>query len=246
MTDTDRSGLPLPDLARIAGVLYLIVAICGGFAQAVRMNVWTSGDATTTADNIRASAATFRLAFASDLVNITAFVALALVLYALLAPVARRAAAAFVIFNAISVAIMGVNLVAHAGALVAATDPAVESALGIQTANGLALLLLDVQHVGVLVAQIFFGLWLLPLGYAVYRSAWFPRALGIALALGCVGYLADVVASIASRGFTSSLTPFLAFPAGLAEIAFLLWLLVKGASLRRTAAAPKGELTWSA
>jgi hypothetical protein len=56
-------------LARIAGSLYLIVAVLGGFAElSVRSSIVAPGDAAATADNIRASATLFRLGFVSDLV----------------------------------------------------------------------------------------------------------------------------------------------------------------------------------
>lgn len=67
----------------------------------------------------------------------------------------------------------------------------------------------------------------------VYKSGYFPRVLGIMLMIGCFGYLGDVVAVGLSPGFESSPSPYLGLPAGLAEIAFLLWLLVKGAKVQR-------------
>jgi hypothetical protein len=221
-------------LARVAGILYLIVAVCGGFSQlVVRSGSLIAGNAAATAENIRASATLFRLGFVTDLANIVCFLVLALVLYLLLSPVNQKLASAFVILNAISVAIVGVDLINHAGALIVATDPMYAAALGAGSADALAQLFLDLHRHGYLIAQIFFGLWLLPLGYLVYRSGYFPRVLGILLMVGCFGYLADVVAIYTSPGFESALSPYLALPAGLAEIAFLLWLLVMGAKLPR-------------
>jgi hypothetical protein len=221
-------------LARVAGVLYLVVAVCGGFSQlVVRSSALVAGDAAATAANIRASASLFRIGLVTDAVNITCFIGLALALYVLLSPVNQKIAAAFVILNAIAVAIMGVDLINHAGALIVATDPTYASALGAGSADTLALLFLDLHRHGYLIAQIFFGLWLLPLGYLVYRSGFFPRVLGILLMIGCLGYLADFVAIYTSPGFESSLSPYLALPAGLAEIAFLVWLLAMGAKVSR-------------
>src|SRR5205807_3735262 len=61
--------------------------------------------------------------------------------------------------------------------------------------HSLVLLLADTQHYGVFVAQIFFGLWLAPMGYLAYKSGWFPKALGILLILACVSYLVDLLAA---------------------------------------------------
>jgi len=217
-------------LARLAGALYLVLALCGGFSElVVRANVRVPSDATATADNVRASAALFRLGFVTDLVNITCFVLLGFALYVLLAPVNRRVAATFVVMVAVAAAIMGANLINHIGALLVATDPTYATALGASTADAVVRLFLDLHAHGYLIAQIFFGLWLLPLGYLVYRSGYFPRLLGVLLMLGCVGYLADLLVIYASPGFESSLSTLLVMPAAVAEFAFLLWLLVKGA-----------------
>jgi hypothetical protein len=225
-------------LARVAGSLYLVLAVAGGFAQLVaRGSVRVAGDAAATADNIRASSTLFTIGFVADAVNILFYISAALVLYLLLSPTSRNAAATFVIFSAIAVAIMGSALAAHAGALVLATDPTYVSALGASTADALAALSLDLHGYGYLVAEIFFGLWLLPLGYAVYRSGLFPRVLGIGLMVGAFGYLASFGATVTSPGFgESDLSLYLAVPAGVAEVAFVLWLLIKGAK-----AEPRGE-----
>lgn len=220
-------------LARVAGTLYLILAVCGGFSQLyVRSGAKVAGDAAATAENIRASVTLFRIAFMTDLVNIACFILLALVLYVLLSPVNKQIASAFVIFNAITVAIVGANMLNHAGALAMATTPTYATALGAESADALALLFMDLHRHGYLIAQIFFGLWLLPLGYLVYKSGYFPRVLGILLMIGCFGYLADLVVVSLSPDLESNLSPYLALPAGLAEILFLLWLLVKGAKER--------------
>jgi len=219
-------------LARLAGLLYLVVGISGGFSQlAVRGSILVSGDAAATADRIRQSSDLVRLGFVTDVVNITAFILVGLVLYAMLSHVNQKIAGSFVVINAIAVAIMGVSLIGHAGALLVATDAGYAAALGATSADALALLLLDMHRHGYLVAEVFFGLWLLPLGYVVYRSGYFPRVLGAALMVGSFGYLASFVSTVASPGFESGLAPLFAWPAGIAEIAFLAWLLVKGAKV---------------
>lgn len=221
--------IPAMQLARIAGILYLILGIAGAFSQlVVRQSILVPGDASTTADNIRASATQVQIGFATDVVNIVCFVLVALTLHALLAPVSRRLSMAFVVFNVIAAAIIGVSLMAHAGALLVATDLTFAGALGGGGSDALALLLLEMHARGYLVAEVFFGLWLLPLGYVVHRSGMFPRALGIALMVGCFGYLASFAITVASSSFHSDVASIFALPAGLAEIAFIFWLLIRG------------------
>ena len=58
----ESAWISIPNLARVAGLLYLILAVCGGFSELfVRASVRVAGDAAATADNIRASATLFRL-----------------------------------------------------------------------------------------------------------------------------------------------------------------------------------------
>ena len=224
-------------LARLTGVLYLLVAIFGGFAQMVaRSSVLVIGDAAATADNIRASEAMFRFGFVADVVNVVCFLGVGLLLFVILAPVSRNWSRAFLALNAIAVAIMGVDLVNHAGALIVATDPSYASTLGADAADALAALFLEIHRYGYLVAEVFFGLWLAPLGVVVYRSGYFPRVLGIGLVIGAAGYLASFAITVASPGFESGPALMLAIPGGLAEVAFLLWLLVRGADVAPPAA----------
>lgn len=224
---------PSRALARLAGILYLVVGIAGGFAQlGVRSSLLVTGDAAGTAGRIRASEDIVRLGFVADIVNVTAFILLAFVLYRLLSPVSQRAAAAFVVLNAIAAAVMGVSLIGHAGALLLATDATYAAALGTVQADALSHLFLELHGHGYLVAEVFFGLWLVPLGYAVYRSGYFPRVIGPALAFGGFCYLATFTLTVASPGFQpADWAPLVAMPAGIAEVAFLLWLLVRGANV---------------
>lgn len=88
---------------------------------------------------------------------------------------------------------------------------------------------------GYLVAAIFFGLWLLPLGYMLFRSRYAPRALGALVMVGSFGYVADVVANVLVPTVGESLTPVLLLPSVLAEVSLILWLLVKGLNVQRRA-----------
>lgn len=216
-------------LARIAGILYLTVAILGGFAHLYsRATVFVPGDARATADNVVANSALFRAGFVADLVQAACFLFVGFALYLLLSHVNKNVARAMVIFVAISVSIMCLNLVHHYAALIVATDGTYQDALGSDGADALVLLMLDLHQYGYLIAQIFFGLWLLPLGYLVFKSGMFPRALGVLLAVGCLGYLVDLFARFLFPEVGAILGPFATTPAAVAELAMVFWLLVKG------------------
>jgi hypothetical protein len=164
-------------LARIAGSLYLVVAVGGGFAELlVRSSIVEPGNAAATADNIRASATLFRAGFVADLVQATFFLLTAMALYLLLRHVHELVARAMVVFVAVSVAIICLNLLNQWVTLQVATGEGLATALGPAGSDALTGLFADMHRGGYLIAQMFFGLWLLPLGYLVLRSGWFQRS----------------------------------------------------------------------
>jgi hypothetical protein len=109
-----------------------------------------------------------------------------------------------------------------------ATDGSYLAAFGTKGSNALVLLLLDIQHYGYLIAQIFFGLWLVPLGYLAYKSGMFPKALGVLLIVGGVSYLVDMLALFLVPDFGEKISAFVLIPSEIAEIWMLGYLLVIG------------------
>jgi hypothetical protein len=216
-------------LARTAGVLYLVVALFGGFAElVVRSSIVVPGDGSATADNIRRSATLFRWGFASDLVQATFFLFTAMVLYLLLRHVNELVARAMVVIVAVSVAIICLNLLNQFVALQIATGAESPGAFGAAGSDALAGLFADMHASGYLIAQIFFGLWLLPLGYLVYRSGSFPKVLGVLLAIGCFGYLIDTFANFLTPRIAEGIEAIVVAPAAVGELGFVIYLLVKG------------------
>lgn len=215
-------------LARIAGVLYLIVGIFGGFAVGyANPSVYVPGEAATTAANVAANPGLVRAAVLADLLQATALLFLAMVLYVLLKDVNRNAARAMVIIVAIATTIMCLNEVFQFSALLVAGDASYVAAFGAAGSDALVMLLMDMFHYGFLIAQIFFGLWLIPLGYLAYKSALFPKALGIVLVVGGVSYLVDLVVAFVLPDLSKQIHGFLAIPPAIAEIGmvgYLLWI----------------------
>jgi hypothetical protein len=216
-------------LARTAGLLYLLVVVGGLFAVPVFASIVEPGDAAATADNIRASAALFRAGFLSSLLAGPCFLLAAIALYGLLKHVHELAAAAMVTLNAVGTAIGCLNLLNWYTALTIATGDAYPRTFGTAGADALTMLYVDMYNDGVSIDFVFDSLWLVPLGYLVIRSGYFPKALGVALIVGSFGYLAgyvfiDFLAPDAAAGID------LLFGAvgGLSELAFVAWLLVKG------------------
>lgn len=214
-------------LARTAGLLYLVVAILGGFAQIVRVSVYKPGNAAATASNLVANATLVRLSFVADLIQGLVWLIMAVTLYRLLSHAGRNSARALVVFVAVSVAIATLNLVHQFGALLVATNSYYATALGARGAHSLALLLMDLQHYGYLIAQVTW-LWLFVLGWLGYRSGMFPKWLSFLLMLGTVCYVVDGMTQFLAPSAASTSAAIFVLPEIICEVSLLAYLLIKG------------------
>jgi hypothetical protein len=216
-------------LARIAGVLYLLVGIFGGFAEGyVEPKMYVTGNAAATAANVVANAGLLRLGVVADLLDGTVFVFLAMTLYILLKQVHKSVARAMLVLVAIATTITCLIAVFEFEGLRVATDSSYAAAFGGAGSNALVMLLLDTQHYGLLIAQIFFGLWLAPLGYLIYKSEMFPKTLGVVLIVGAACYVVDLLAAFLVPDIAQKIHSFIVIPCAIAEISMVLYLLVKG------------------
>jgi hypothetical protein len=225
-------------LARIAGVLYLLVFISGVFAQGfVLPKIYAAGDAATTAGNVVANSGLARIGVVADLFQATVFVFLGMTLYILLKHVHQSAARAMVVIVAIGSAIICLNDVFTFESVRVATESSYVAALGTAGSSALVLLLLDIQHYGFYIAQIFFGLWLVPLGYLAYKSGMFPKALGVLLIVGGAGLLVEMLATFLVPDFgEAKINVFVTIPSAVAEILMIGYLLVIGVKAPKPAA----------
>jgi len=215
--------------ARMAGFLYLIYIVFHVFANVIgRSKLVVFGDAATTAQNIMASEWQFRIGFVSDLISAVLFLLAAWALYVLLNPVNRNLALLFLLLNLGGVTIECVSdlfLFASSLLLSGADYLKVFQADQLQA---LAMLSLYLYKNGFMIAQIFFGAWLFPLGYLVFKSSFLPRILGIVLMLHCAFWLMTALQPFLFPGFDA--ITYISRPLGfIAEFGLTLWLLIKGA-----------------
>jgi hypothetical protein len=216
-------------LARFAGFLYLLNAIFSGFAFGyVLTKVYVPGSAATTAANVVANSGLTRIGVVADLFQGTEWLFLAMTLYILLRHVHQSAARAMVVLVAVGAAIVCLNDVFQFESVRVATDGSYVTALGAAGSSALVLLLLDIHHYGFLVAQIFFGLWLVPLGYLAYKSAMFPKALGVALMVGGACYLVGLLAVFLVPDAGEKINILVTIPSAIAELSMVGYLLVVG------------------
>lgn len=215
-------------LARIAGVLYLLLAIFAAFAERVYIKLYVAGNAATTAANIAENPGLVRMAVVADLVEATLWVFLALTLYQLLKHVDPSAARAMVTLVAIGAGIVCLNTVFGFEGMQVATGSSYEAALGAEGSNALVLLLLDAQHYGFIIASVFMGLWLLPFGYLATKSRLFPKALGVGLIVAGVCALAKVLAAFLAHDLWTAIHGYFGIPMWVFEGWMVLYLLIIG------------------
>ena len=216
--------------ARLAGSLYLAMAVFSGFGLLyVPSLLVVPGDATVTATNIIASEGLFRSAILAGLVGQVIFVFLILVLYKLLAGVHRGLAVAMAVLALLGVPIAFLNEANLLSVLVLLNGPEYLAVFDTTQLHAQAMLLLDNRDHGILLAQIFWGLWLFPLGSLVTRSRFLPRLLGILLIVGGLGYVIDASAAILLPAAGIAISQF----TFVGELLFPLWLLAKGVDPER-------------
>lgn len=170
--------------ARITGLLYLGLAVTGmlGFLM-VRGQIYVADDPSGTMANLTAHVSLARMGVALELGIVMTQALAAIWFYRLFRSVDSFAAGSLAAFGLIN----AVVILGSAALLASALDVASKAPLAEATPVVQLLYVVSGNLWGV--GAIFFGLWLIPMGWLVLRSGWFPRALGWILIAGGVGYV---------------------------------------------------------
>jgi hypothetical protein len=219
--------------ARVAGLWYLVLGITAPIGLMIPSEIMVLGDATATADHVRASETLLRMGIGSELFYQIIAIFLVLALYRLFKAVSEKHAVLMVILGAlVSAPIVFVNVLNEIAALILVGSANFLSVFDKRQLDALAYLFLRLHGQGIIIASIFWGLWLFPFGTLVVRSGFIPRLLGILLFLAGVGYL--VVS------FNTLVLPQLPHVVGqlggileLGELPIIFWLLIWGAKDQR-------------
>jgi len=209
-------------IARVAGFLYLLVVPLGIFSIYVSSRLTVPEDAATTASYITANELLFRLSIVSDILAPLVLILVVLFLYKLLKSVNKNMAWLMVIFLMLGVPIALLSKLNQFAALQLLSGADYLTVFTTEQLQALALLFLRLHDRGGTIAFIFWGLWLFPLGYLVFKSGFLPRILGVLLMISCFGYLINSFAIF--LGYTVNTGLF----GALGEVLFILWLLIKG------------------
>ena len=178
--------------ARVAGYLYLMLFPLGIFGIIyVPSSLIVLGDAATTASNIMANELLYRLSIVTALTLQIVYIFLALALYKLLNPVDKNNAVLMVILVLVAAPIAMLNELNHVAVLLVLSGSDFLTTFSLDQVRASVPLFLNLHEHGVFIAQIFWGLWLFPMGYLIFKSNFLPLALGILMIIGGFGYLVD-------------------------------------------------------
>ena len=215
--------------AHIAGVLYVLASIAAVFAWIyVDGKVFVRDDASATANNIRAFETLLRLGIASELIGSIIFIFVVLALYRLFKSVSEKHAMSMAILLLISTPISLLAVVSEIAALIVAGGGNFLSTFDQHQLDSLSYLFFRLHGQALVIAQIFWGLWLFPFGTLVIRCGFIPRFLGYLLWIAAFGYLIDSLTVLLLPAYRP-LANQLAMILELGELPIIVWLLIWGA-----------------
>ena len=213
----------LTRLARQTGAAYLALAITGMLGFLVIRPRLHSDDAATTLANLVANEGLARWGIALELAAVLAQALVAIAFFRLFRSVNSTAAGAIAGFGLVNAATILGSAAMLMGALAVATTPGM-----VGDAAGTVQLLYVVSEGFWAGGNIFFGLWLVPMGYLVIVSGWMPRLLGQILVVGGVGYVLAAFVPVLVPAAPAALATGLAMVATVGELWIVGYLLIRG------------------
>jgi len=214
----------------ILRILYPIWAVVGLFSiMYVPATLIVPGDATTTASNIMANELLFRMGIVGSLITQIIQILVVLVLYKLFKPVDKNHAVLMVIFALVGVPIAMLNELNKFASLLLLNGADYLKVLGADQLHALVMFFLNLNEQGILIASIFWGLWLFPMSYLIYKSGYFPRILGVFVMMAGFGYLLGSFTHFLLPNY-EAIFPVLELMT-FGEVLFMGWVLLKGAKI---------------
>lgn len=219
--------IPSKKSARLAGLCFLLMVVFGLFSELFfRQKVFGSTDAAVTAGNILSNGFLYRIGISSDILMSLSYLITALVLFKLLASVNKNLAAVMVIFAAAGSTLLLFNILNEYAPLYIVNGNDYLSAIEPNSRQALAMLFFKLYEHGYMIGQIFFALWVLPLGVLIYKSGFIPKVLGVLFVIEAIcGFLSVLVHFLVPN---QSIETILLLPGTVAEFLLMFWLLIWG------------------
>ncbi len=223
--------------ARIAGLLYLLMAVADILSLTIPTAFVVPGDPAATAQKIVASQLFYRICIVSDLASQILFVFLVLAFYELLKEVNQKQAALMVALVLVQVPMAFANMLCGMAPLVLLNGADYWSAFDKHQLDALTMGFLSLRSYGINAVTALWGIWLLPLGLLIFRSGFIPRILGVILIVGCFADLTVSFTSLLFPAYGHIVSKLMVLAVG--EILIILWLLIKGVSVGPLQTLPK-------
>lgn len=218
--------------ARVAGLWYLLLAITAGFSWMYVNKTFIAGDAILTTKNIISTECQYLLSIICNIVGQLSFIFLVLTLYRLFEKVNKSKARIMLTLVLVSVPVMFVNIIFQSGALIILSRADYMNLSSFDQIAELVTIFLHLYIIGVYVVDIFWGLWLFPLAYLVYKSNYFPQIIALVLIISGGGYIVDSISFLIAPELHMIIAQYLSIPEALGELVMLFWLLIKGISTK--------------
>jgi hypothetical protein len=217
--------------AHIAGLVYFLLVITGIISLVyVPGQLMVSGDSAKTIANLRVSETLFRFGLIAGLACQVLYILLPLQLYRLLKSVDKPKALLMVVLAIVSVPISFVAY-SHKFDVLGLLGKA-DTLAGLDASQTDAQIMLALASYSntISLASLFWGLWLLPFGYLVYKSEFLPKILGLFLMAGCFGYVISLISDTLwpATFAASGIARYISMPSAIGEIGIALWLLFFG------------------
>jgi hypothetical protein len=219
-------------IARIAGIWYLVLGIGAGYSWMFNTGVYVNGNAALTAQNIVQSGFQYIVAIVFGIIGQIGFIFLGLTLYRLFKQVNENISKTMLTLVLVSIPVMFINIIIETGVWTVLKKPEYLNVFSEEQIQSIAMALFNLYFLGVHIVEIFWGLWLFPFGYLVYKSNFFPKVLAILLTLSGLSYCIDSLSYLVNPIFFTRIANILSIPETIGEVAILLWLLIKGVSVK--------------
>jgi len=209
--------------ARLAGVWYLILAVSGilGF-MIFHPQIFVTDDPQKTLNNLINHVSISRIRLLFELVIIVSQALAAVWFYKLFYDINKWAAVTLGIWGTVNSVVIMVSAISMSSAIEISNS----SFPTFQEKAILIQLLVNIITNAWSVGGLFFGLWLIPMGYIIISSERMPIWLGRILIMGGIGYLVQTF--INCIGVHSSYIDILVIPATVGELWMIGYLLIYG------------------
>lgn len=226
--------IPNKKTARYAGLLFMLMVLSGLFAEIFFRQKLFTNDMALTAGNILNNDFLYRAGILSDIIMSLSYLFTALLLYKLLVSVDKYMASLMVLFAAAGCVLLLSNILNELAPLYMVGAGSQTGSLSSGQLQTMANLSFVTYGHGYMIGQVFFALWVLPLGLLIYRSKFIPKVIGILFLIEVAGGLLSVAVHFLIPN--ESIESVLLLPGILAEFAFMFFLLIRGINEKKVPA----------